>query len=167
MASDESAPHVQLNQLDGGGGYAPVGGPGGGGNSNLASTKSGKRKAANHIETDLAPATKKAGALADSDTGGVTGVVQGPGIPTNPSINPSAAGSPSAGGGAFADWSLQSGLTEAHSAWESQVRNLLNRLTSERDALRATNNILHGNDGDTGLQLQGVKTPHSKLSDLY
>ena len=148
MQSSDNSPQVQLNQLDGGGGSTS----GGGGAADLAVSHSAKKRAANNLERHLAPDTKKAGSRADPETSGVTG---GSGA--------------SAGGEVFSDWALRAGLAKAHTVWERQVKNLVDRLVAERDALRAASSLFQGGDVDTGAQFQSLKPstfPRSKLDDM-
>ncbi|QHF96385.1 MULTISPECIES: hypothetical protein [unclassified Streptomyces] len=153
-------------------GEGPLPGLGGpplkpGGAGDLASSRAAKKKAAGYLENHLAPDTKTDGAHADLATSGVTGAVPDQGIPLSPSAMQRPSG-PSITGGPFQGWALSKGLSTAHAVWEQQVKNLLNRLTSERDALRGANTTIHGNDGDTGRRLRSAATDPplpSKLND--
>ncbi|UNS96350.1 hypothetical protein MMF93_07415 [Streptomyces tubbatahanensis] len=137
--------------------------PGAGNSADLASSHTAKQKAAGYLENKLGPDTKTAAAHADLDTSGVIGASPGPGGPVSPSVQTAPAGSSSITGGPFQGWALRTGLSSAHAAWEQQAKNLLNRLVSERDALRGANTAIHGNDGDFGKNVRSA-VPTSPLS---
>ncbi|MEV8389576.1 MULTISPECIES: hypothetical protein [unclassified Streptomyces] len=108
----------------------------GGGAPNLASTPAQKRAAANTIETELQPNTKKAGDWADAS---MTTAIS-----------------------AFSGWATASGLKTAQTTWESQVKTLVGRLNTEKGALRATVTILTGTDVDRRSTLSGIPSNFDK-----
>ncbi|MFH9109761.1 hypothetical protein ACH4LN_25300 [Streptomyces albus] len=161
MSSNDDAPRIWLDRPDSGGHGPTVDRP-----VDLASSPGAKKKAAGYIENRLAPGTKTAGAHADLDTSGVIGAAPPQGAPVSPSLRD--ASGPSVAGGPFQGWALRTGLSNAHAVWEKQVKNLLHRLTSERDALRGADNKIHGNDTRTGEDIRSaVPGPplSSKLND--
>ncbi|MEU3184779.1 hypothetical protein ABZ707_11320 [Streptomyces sp. NPDC006923] len=96
---------VRLNSVDSG--VAP-----GAGAPDIASTPAKKRSAANAIEIEVEPNTKKAGRWADAATGeAVAG---------------------------FAGWATADGLKTVRTTWEGQVKTLVERLVGETIALRDT-----------------------------
>ncbi|GGX66458.1 hypothetical protein [Streptomyces anandii] len=109
------------------------GGPGGG--TGLVSSPADKRAAALSIETGIAPGTRKAGEWADEDTAAAV----------------TAFGARDGGG-----WLTSAALRKAHHRWTDQVRDLMDRLTAERDALRSTNSVLTSTDLATGSTLREV-----------
>ncbi|XUL88632.1 hypothetical protein ACQ86D_19910 [Streptomyces galilaeus] len=112
---------MRLNQLpadQGGGGSF-------GGQPDLASSPAEKRTAATAIENHIEPDTKKAGDWADDEAGAVVkafGAKDGHG------------------------WLTSGALSKAHKVWGEQVQNLMNRLASEKAALRSSNTVLTGTD---------------------
>ncbi|MFI7342965.1 hypothetical protein ACIBUY_34090 [Streptomyces sp. NPDC050085] len=103
----------------------------GGSQPDLASSPAQKKAAARAIEQHIEPDTRKAGDWADAETG--TAVAE------------------------FRDGWLTSGaLQKAHKAWGGQVHNLLNRLSSEKTALRSANNTLQGTDGEVGARTRAL-----------
>ncbi|MEV5729546.1 MULTISPECIES: hypothetical protein [Streptomyces] len=120
---------MRLNQLpaDPGGSVGPM--PGGG--PDVASSPADKKKAAKAIEEDIEPGTRKAGDFADTETGDAVK--------------------------AFRDGWLTSGaLKKAHETWGEQVKNLMNRLASEKAALRSATTVLQGADLQAGANAQSV-----------
>ncbi|ATW49725.1 hypothetical protein [Streptomyces xantholiticus] len=114
----DSGERMRLNQL------APDGG-GGAGTPDLASTPAQKKAAANAIEKHLEPDTKKAGDKAEESTGAAVKeftAKDGEG------------------------WDTSAALKKAHEAWEKQVKALMNRLGSEKQALRNTSLLFQNND---------------------
>ncbi|MFF9280537.1 hypothetical protein [Streptomyces griseosporeus] len=114
---------MRLNQLP-----ADVTGPTGFG-PNLASSPAEKKAAAQAIEDHIEPGTAKAGRWADNDTDAAV-----------------KAFGPKGGEG----WLTSGALKKAHKTWGDQVRNLMNRLGSDKDALRNTNIVLTGTDFGIG-----------------
>ncbi|WP_442802635.1 hypothetical protein [Streptomyces sp. CB01635] len=105
--------------------------PAGGGQEDLASSPAEKKAAARAIEEHIQPDTGKAGDWADVDTGAAVKE--------------------------FRDGWLTSGaLKKAHKTWGEQVHNLLNRLSSEKAALRGANNTLQGTDGEVGARTRSL-----------
>ncbi|MGC9381976.1 hypothetical protein [Streptomyces sp. MH13] len=105
-------------------------GPVGGGRKDLASTPAQKKAAAKAIEDHLEPDTRKAGDRADDDTGAAV-----------------KAFAPKDGDG----WVTSGALKKAHKTWGEQVQNLMNRLGSEKEALRSTNILFQNTDFGVGL----------------
>ncbi|GHD94183.1 hypothetical protein [Streptomyces naganishii] len=111
----------------------PHGGPGSA--RDLASSPAEKRAAALSIETGIAPGTRRAGEWADEDT---------------------AAAVTAFGARDGAGWLTSAALRKAHHRWTDQVRDLMDRLSTERDALRSTNRILTSTDLATGSTLREI-----------
>ncbi|MGY0017866.1 hypothetical protein [Streptomyces sp. cg35] len=106
-------------------------GPAGVGQPDLASSPAQKKAAARAIEEHIEPGTRKAGDWADTETG--TAVKE------------------------FRDGWLTSGaLQKAHKTWGEQVYSLLNRLSSEKAALRSANSTLQGTDGAVGARTRSL-----------
>ncbi|MYS08053.1 hypothetical protein GTW71_16790 [Streptomyces sp. SID6041] len=126
---------------------APVGtrlnqldGGGGGGTSggrpNLATAPAKKKAAANTIENELEPDTAKAAKVADAAT--------------------------TAAAGGFEGWATAAGLKTVETTWDSQVKNLLARLASEKTALRGTAVTFGQQELDNRARLAGVR-PTSRI----
>ncbi|MFI1103191.1 hypothetical protein [Streptomyces melanogenes] len=98
--------------------------PSPGGDKDLNSSPARKTAAANDIETDFEPNTRRAGVWADEAS--ITA------------------------GKAFEGWSAAAGLTKAQDAWWKSVTALLGRLASEKAALRDTNSLFFKNDIGVG-----------------
>ncbi|MFI0243173.1 hypothetical protein [Streptomyces sp. NPDC016845] len=49
-------------------------------------------------------------------------------------------------------------MKKAHKTWGEQVHNLLNRLASEKAALRSANNTLQGTDGEVGARTRSLSS---------
>lgn len=99
----------------------------------LASSPAEKRAAAGALERRIEPDTAEAGRWADEETGAAVkafGARDGDG------------------------WATAGALRKAHETWADQVRNLLVRLGSERDALRAGHAVLTSADLATGSALR-------------
>ncbi|MEU5808158.1 hypothetical protein [Streptomyces sp. NPDC047718] len=111
------------------------------GTGDFASTPAEKKAAANTIETELEPNTKKAGDHADEAS--------------NNTVK------------AFDGWSTAAGLKKALETWDRQVIGLMGRLASEKTALRGTSNLFLRNDITTGEGFNLVKpSSESKLNGL-
>lgn len=114
--------HTRLNQLEAdGGGAAP--------SKDFASTPAQKKAAANAIEEHLEPDTSKAGTKAAESTGAAA-TVFGPGD----------------GEG----WLTGQALKTAKETWSQQLTTLMNRLGSEKAALRATGMLFQNTDTGVG-----------------
>ncbi len=96
----------------------------GGGGGTFASTPAQKRSAANTIETELEPNTKKATEHADESTGTA---VKG-----------------------FDGWDAALGLKKVADTWDQQVKVLIGRLGSEKGSLRGAAGLFVRNDLGTG-----------------
>ncbi|GAA4916627.1 hypothetical protein GCM10023237_41250 [Streptomyces coeruleoprunus] len=118
---------MRLNQLP-----ADQGGSGGGSTPNLASSPAQKKAAANTIETELVPDTKKATDFADEATKSAVG--------------------------AFKGWKTAGGLKTVQETWDKQVKTLLGRLDREKGALRATVTTLSGVDLERKQRIGSVKS---------
>lgn len=136
---------------DGGGPGRPVGmelngypadaggssGPARGGSKDLASSPAQKKAAAKAIQDHIEPDTRKAGDWADEETGAAVK--------------------------AFAakdghGWVTSTALKKAHKTWGEQVQNLMNRLSSEKEALRSTGILFQNTDFGIG---QGIRKSSS------
>ncbi|MFI1162191.1 hypothetical protein ACH4UM_00945 [Streptomyces sp. NPDC020801] len=103
------------------------------GPKDLASSPTQKRAAAQAIEEHLEPGTRGAGAWADEETGTAVralGATDGTG------------------------WLTSAALKQAHRTWTDQVRNLMDRLAAEKNALRSTNRLLTSTDLAIGSTLR-------------
>ncbi|MEU4348773.1 hypothetical protein [Streptomyces sp. NPDC023838] len=116
---------MRLNKADDG----PLGG-GGGGDKDLNSSSARKKTAANDIETDFEPGTKKAGGWAKETTGTAAK--------------------------AFDGWATAAGLNKAQETWGNQAKALMGRLAAEKAALRGTNSLFIKNDQAVGDQMGGL-----------
>ena len=126
---------MRLNQYPADPGGAP--GPVIGGQRDLASSPARKKAAAKAIEEHLEPDTRKAGDRADEETGAAVK--------------------------AFASkdghgWVTSTALQKAHKTWGEQVQNLMNRLGSEKEALRSTGLLFQNTDFGVG---QGIRRSSS------
>jgi hypothetical protein len=122
---------MRLNQIpvEPGGSAGPPGVlPPGGGRPDLASSPAEKRAAAKALEDSIEPGTRAAGDWADTETEKAVGALQG--------------------------WLTSGALKKAHTTWGEQVTNLMNRLSSEKAALRGTGTLLQGTDLTTGANLR-------------
>ncbi|WP_367222935.1 hypothetical protein [Streptomyces sp. 16-176A] len=116
---------MQLNQIpaDSGGTAGPPGAPGG--QKDLASSPAEKQAAANAIEQHIEPDTKKSGDHADEQTNAVVKAFDA-----------------KDGQG----WVTSAAVKKAHKKWGEQVQGLMNRLASEKAALRSANTVFQGTD---------------------
>ncbi|GGW52453.1 hypothetical protein GCM10010503_31870 [Streptomyces lucensis JCM 4490] len=127
---------MRLNQIpsDPGGSAGPSGGAGaGGGRKDLASSPAEKQAAAKALQDHIEPDTRKAGDWADDDTGAAVKALQA-----------------KDGDG----WLTSGALKAAHKTWGEQVQNLMNRLSSEKAALRSTNTVFQGTDLGVGSRVR-------------
>lgn len=118
-------------------GVPAVGGSGGSGT--FASTPTEKKAAANTIETELEPNTKKATEHADEST---NTAVKG-----------------------FEGWDASAGLKKVADTWDQQVKVLMGRLGSEKGSLRGASGLFVQNDLATGDGFRPLNT-RSKLHGL-
>ncbi|WP_331721497.1 hypothetical protein [Streptomyces sp. NBC_00212] len=123
---------VELNQMpaDAGGATFPSGSAGD--RKDFASSPAQKAAAAQAIEQHIEPDTRESGAWADEQTSTVVrefGARNGHG------------------------WLASAALATAHEAWDGQVKNLMNRLGSEKGALRSTNSLWQRTDVGVGSQV--------------
>ncbi|MGW4344330.1 hypothetical protein ACWEL8_04400 [Streptomyces sp. NPDC004690] len=105
----------------------------GSGPKDLVSTPAEKRAAAHAIAKDIEPGTRGAGRWADEETGAAVrslGARDGDG------------------------WLTSAALHRAHRAWTDQVRNLMDRLGAEKDALGADRRVLTSADLAVGSALR-------------
>ncbi|MEU9034350.1 hypothetical protein AB0D45_05475 [Streptomyces sp. NPDC048352] len=116
----------------------PSSGPGGpGGSGDFASTPAEKKAAANTIETELEPNTKKAAEHADEATGTAQKGFEG--------------------------WETAAGLKTVADTWDQQVKTLMGRLSAEKTSLRGASGLFVRNDVGTGDQFLASR---SKLNSL-
>ncbi|MEU5982583.1 hypothetical protein [Streptomyces sp. NPDC047434] len=101
-----------------------------GGAPDLATAPAKKKAAAHTIESELEPRTGKAARCADAAT---AEAVAG-----------------------FDGWATASGLKTVEATWDKQVRTLLARLATERDALRGTAVAFGRQELDTRTRIAGV-----------
>lgn len=125
---------MRLNQA------APSAG-GSGSASDLASSPTEKKTAANAIERHLEPDTKKAGHVAEEKTTAAVKEFSG-----------------KEGSG----WATSGALKKAHSTWEEQVKALVDRLGGDKGALRNTSVLFQNNDVGISTQIRQSST----LDDL-
>ncbi|MEV0992016.1 hypothetical protein [Streptomyces sp. NPDC049949] len=118
---------------------APAADGGGGGGGTFASTPAQKRSAANTIETELEPNTKKATEYADEST---NTAVKG-----------------------FDGWDAAAGLKKVADTWDQQVKVLMGRLGSEKGSLRGASGLFVQNDLGTGDGFRPLGS-QSKLNGL-
>lgn len=122
---------MQLNQIPGDIGGSPTAQGLPEGQKNLVSSPAQKQAAANAIEQHIEPDTRKAAGHADTETNGAVK--------------------------AFRDgWRTSGALKRAHTAWGEQVTNLMNRLGSDKAALRSTNTTLQTTDFQVGSDTNAV-----------
>ncbi|MFI1715683.1 hypothetical protein [Streptomyces litmocidini] len=117
---------MRLNQL------APAAGGGGVGKPDMASSAAAKRAAAKAIDDDLEPGVTRDGKHAAETTNAAVkefGAKDGHG------------------------WDTSGALKRAHETWEKQVKMLLGRLSSEKQALSATGISMQNNELDTAARL--------------
>ncbi|MFG2483250.1 hypothetical protein ACGFSI_10905 [Streptomyces virginiae] len=105
----------------------------------FASTPTEKKAAANTIETELEPNTKKATEHADEST---NTTVKG-----------------------FEGWDASVGLKKVADTWDQQVKVLMGRLGSEKGSLRGASGLFVQNDLATGDGFRPLNT-RSKLHGL-
>ncbi|MFJ4321264.1 hypothetical protein ACIP46_39255 [Streptomyces lavendulae] len=125
---------MRLNGTGAPSGPVAPGGPGG-----FGSTPAEKTAAANTIETELEPNTKKASEHADEATSAAVSGFQG--------------------------WETAAGLKKVADTWDKQVKVLLGRLASEKSALRGASGLFVRNDIGLGDQFRPIGA-QSKLDDL-
>ncbi|WP_069173479.1 hypothetical protein [Streptomyces griseus] len=109
--------------------------PGGGGL--FGSSPAEKNAAANDIETELEPDTKKVSDGAKESTNTAARTLDG--------------------------WETASGLKKVVGTWDQQVRVLMRRLAADKASLRNTSGLFLQNDVGTGSEFRGVR---SSLDDL-
>ncbi|MDI1456117.1 hypothetical protein NHG22_20185 [Streptomyces sp. ATE26] len=125
----------------GGYGYGHGGNGHGPGAGRLASTPAEKRAAARALNDHIEPDTRRAGEWADDETAAAVkafGARDGHG------------------------WLTAPALRRAHAAWGRQVKNLIDRLGAEKDALTSTNVVLTNSDAAAGSALR-----RTSALDLY
>jgi hypothetical protein len=92
-----------------------------------------KRAAAKAVQDHIEPDTRKAGNWADDETAAAVkafGARDGDG------------------------WVTATALRKAHATWGDQVKNLMDRLGAEKEALRSTNTVLTSADVGVGSALR-------------
>ncbi|MFB7917787.1 hypothetical protein [Streptomyces sp. NPDC056061] len=115
QAATRQGTRMQLN----GTGDGPSSG-GLGGNQDFASTPAEKKAAANTIETELEPNTKKATDWADETSKAAVKEFDG--------------------------WDTGAGVKKVMETWDKQVKVLMGRLSVEKGALRGASGLFAGND---------------------
>ncbi|MFJ3966141.1 hypothetical protein [Streptomyces sp. NPDC090036] len=105
----------------------------------FGSTPAEKKAAANTIETELEPNTKKAADGAEENTSAAARTLDG--------------------------WETASGLKKVTETWDQQVKMLMGRLSAEKTSLRGTSGLFVQNDVRTGDELRALG-PKSKLEGL-
>ncbi|NJQ03603.1 hypothetical protein [Streptomyces zingiberis] len=123
---------LRLNQTPGDPGGSPYNPPFPGGLPTFGSSPEQKRAAANAIEKDIEPDSRKAGDWAEEATESAVKAFEA-----------------KDGEG----WQTSGALKKAHTTWGTQVTTLMNRLKSEKEALRATNTVFQNNDLGVGQNL--------------
>ncbi|MET9467683.1 hypothetical protein ABZY44_23340 [Streptomyces sp. NPDC006544] len=136
MAEDPASTGTRLNGVDG----VPPGlvAPGGGG-SLFGSSPAEKTAAANTVETELEPSTKKAADGAKELTNAAARTLDG--------------------------WETASGLKKVSEMWGRQVQMLMGRLSGEKASLRAALGMFVQKDVQTGDGLRALG-PKSKPDGL-
>ncbi|MFJ3911536.1 hypothetical protein EDE04_4082 [Streptomyces sp. 2132.2] len=135
MSGNADSTGTRLNGVEG----VPAGPLAPGGGSVFGSTPAEKTAAANTIETELEPHTKKAADGAKDKT--------------------------SAAARTFDGWETASGLKKVTETWDQQVKMLMGRLSAEKTSLRGASGLFVQNDVHTGDQLRAVGQK-SKLEGL-
>ncbi|MFD7626533.1 hypothetical protein ACFV7Q_10895 [Streptomyces sp. NPDC059851] len=135
MSGDADHTATKLNGVDG----APASPPAPGGGSIFGSTPAEKNTAANTIETELEPNTKKATDSAKENTSAAAQSLDG--------------------------WATASGLKKVAETWDQQAKALMGRLSAEKASLRSTSGLFVRNDVRTGDELRALG-PKSKLEGL-
>ncbi|MGW6973796.1 hypothetical protein [Streptomyces sp. NPDC054952] len=135
MSGDANSTGTRLNGVDG----VPAGPLAPGGGSVFGSTPAEKKDAANTIETELEPNTKKAADGAKENTSAAARTLDG--------------------------WETASGLKKVTETWDQQVKMLMGRLSAEKTSLRGTSGLFVQNDVRTGDELRALG-PKSKLEGL-
>ncbi|MCY0953396.1 hypothetical protein [Streptomyces sp. H27-S2] len=110
-----------------------------GGSGGFGSTPAEKTAAANTIETELEPNSKKATEHADESTDAAVKEFDG--------------------------WDTAAGLKKVADTWDKQVKNLMGRLASEKSALRGASGLFVRNDIGLGNQFKPIGS-QSKLNGL-
>ncbi|MEW1723029.1 hypothetical protein [Streptomyces sp. NPDC093109] len=125
---------TRLNQLPADQGGTGLTGPfAPGGPRDLASSPAEKAAAAKAIEEHIQPDTRASGEWADEETAAVVKAFKA-----------------QDGHG----WLAAAAVRKAHKTWESQVKALMDRLGSEKEALRMTGTLLQGVDIGTAVSLR-------------
>ncbi|MHC5903161.1 hypothetical protein ACVNF4_04495 [Streptomyces sp. S6] len=96
----------------------------------VASTPTQKEAAAKAIQDHIEPDTRTAADWADDETGTVVKSFEG--------------------------WATSGAVKKAHAAWGEQSQGLMNRLGSEKEALRAARLTLQGTDLSVGLGVRRI-----------
>ncbi|MEV7560170.1 hypothetical protein [Streptomyces sp. NPDC089795] len=105
----------------------------------FGSTPAEKKAAADTIETELEPNTKKAAEGAKENTSTAARTVDG--------------------------WETASGLKKVTETWDQQVKTLMGRLSTEKASLRSASSLFVQNDVRTGDELRAL-SPKSRLEGL-
>ncbi|AQT75205.1 hypothetical protein [Streptomyces sp. fd1-xmd] len=135
MSGEADNRATRLNGVDG----SPASPLASGGGSIFGSTPTEKNAAANTIETELEPNTKKATGGAKENTSAAAQSLDG--------------------------WATASGLKKVAETWDQQAKALMGRLSAEKASLRSTSGLFVRNDIRTGDELRALG-PKSKLEGL-
>ncbi|WP_236245679.1 hypothetical protein [Streptomyces sp. CC210A] len=133
-AAEQQETSMRLNQLP-----AESSGPTpGGGSPDFGSSPAEKKTAANTIENELEPNTKKATDWADEASSTAVKTFDG--------------------------WQTSAGLKKVQKTWDQQVRTLMGRLSSEKTALRGASGYFAQND--FGIRGQFAAVSKSKIDGV-
>lgn len=135
MPDEATSPATRLNGAD----DVPLGPVGPGSGNTFGSTPAEKTAAANTVETELEPRTKKAADGAKEHTSAAARTLQG--------------------------WETATGLKKVVETWDRQVQMLMGRLNAEKGSLRGASGMFVQNDVHTGDGLRAL-APKSKLDGL-
>ncbi|MFK0259059.1 hypothetical protein [Streptomyces sp. NPDC090445] len=134
QAADRQGPVMRLNRVP----DDPSGPAPGGGPGAFGSSPAEKQAAANTIENDLEGSTKKSTDWADESSDAAIKTFDG--------------------------WQTAAGLKKVQETWDRQVKTLMGRLSSEKNALRGASGYFARND----LDIRGQFAPlsQSKVHDV-
>ncbi|AZM93570.1 hypothetical protein [Streptomyces sp. W1SF4] len=135
MSGDANSTGTRLNGRDG----VPADPLPPGDGSAFGSTPAEKKAAADTIETELEPNTRKAAAGAKENTSAAARTLDG--------------------------WETASGLKKVTETWDQQVKTLMGRLSAEKTSLRGASGLFVQNDVRTGDELRALRRK-SKLEGL-
>ncbi|MEU0130387.1 hypothetical protein [Streptomyces sp. NPDC006289] len=128
--TEQQGTPMRLNGVDDG----PL--PGLGGQADLASTLAEKKAAANTIETELEPDTRKATDWADEASATAAKEFEG--------------------------WDTGAGLKKVTETWDKQVKVLMGRLSAEKNSLRGASTLFRGNELEINSQFTPLLRPQRR-----